>query len=132
MRLSWMLLVAVAVTGCVHVRSKDTLPTNGQEVKFDEVVILGDLELEKLNDEELFAQGTSFYAAEDFTQAARYFGRICDFHPQSKHLRPALYNAGLALEKLKAWEDAWVRFSVLSDPAKGTGDALDASFRVAE
>lgn len=125
-----MLLVAVAVTGCVHAQGA-TFPKGAQEVKFDEVVITGDLELEKLNDEELFAAGTSFYAAEDFTQAARYFGRICDFHQQSKHYRPALYNAGLALEKLKAWDDAWVRFSVISDP-KSTGDAMDAAFRVAE
>lgn len=130
MRLMQMWLIAVAVTGCVHARG--TTGPRGQEVKFDEVVITGDLELEKLNDEELFAAGTSFYAAEDYRQAARYFGRICDFHPKSKHYRPSLYNAGLALEKLKAWEDAWVRFSVLSDPVKGTGDALDAAFRVAE
>lgn len=130
MRLTRMLLIAVAATGCVTTKGAGTFP-RGQEVKFDEVVITGDLELEKLNDEELFAAGTSFYAAEDYTQAARYFGRICDFHQQSKHYRPALYNAGLALEKLKAWEDAWVRFSVLSDP-KGNGDALDAAFRVAE
>ena len=134
MRHSLLLLVAVAVTGCVHVR-KDVSPggkdKNAQEVKFDEVTITGDLELEKLNDEELFAAATSYYAAEDYTQAARYFGRICDFHQKSKHYRPALYNAGLALEKIKAWEDAWVRFSVLSDP-KANGDALDAAFRVAE
>ncbi len=129
---SWVLLVAVAVTGCVHTKTAQVLtPANAQEVKFDEVLITGDLELEKLNDEELFAAATSFYAAEDFAQAARYFGRICDFHPQSKHYRPALYNAGLALEKLKAWDDAWVRFSVLADPTKN-GDALDAAFRVAE
>ncbi len=132
MRHSLLLLVAVAVTGCVHVRKDVAVKDkNAQEVKFDEVTITGDLELEKLNDEELFAAATSYYAAEDYTQAARYFGRICDFHQKSKHYRPALYNAGLALEKLKAWEDAWVRFSVLSDP-KANGDALDAAFRVAE
>src|SRR3990167_4917446 len=114
MRLTRMLLIAVAATGCVTTKGASNFP-KGHEVKFDEVVILGDLDLEKLNDEELFAAGTSFYAAQDYTQAARYFGRICDFHQQSKHYRPALYNAGLALEKLKAWDDAWGRFSVLSD-----------------
>lgn len=132
---SWVLLVAAVVSGCVHTRGTgrgDVPPgTPAQEVKFDGILITGDLELEKLNDEELFAAATSFYAAEDFAQAARYFGRICDFHQQSKHYRPALYNAGLALEKVKAWDDAWVRFSVLAD-AKGNGDALDAAFRVAE
>ncbi len=117
------------VTGCAH--TKGSVAANTQEVRFDEVLITGDLELEKLNDEELFAAATSFYAAEDFAQAARYFGRIGDFHQQSKHYRPALYNAGLAHEKLKQWEEAWVRFSPLSEP-KGTGDGLDAAFRLAE
>lgn len=125
-----ILLAALAfasLVGCAHGRA-----ANAQEVAFDEVTITGDLELDKLNDEELFAAGTSFFAAEDYAQAARYFGRICDFHANSPHRRAALYNAGLALEKLKAWDDAWVRFNELADPAKGTGDALDASYRVAE
>lgn len=120
-------LAFASLTGCAHGRA-----ANVQEVTFDEVTITGDLELDRLNDEELFAAGTSFFAAGDYAQAARYFGRICDFHATSKHRRAALYNAGLALEKLKAWEDAWSRFSELADPAKGTGDALDASFRLAE
>ena len=128
--LTSLTLLTLALTGCVHAPPKPGGPT-GQEVHFDDLLITGDLDLEKLNDEELFAAATSFYAAEEYAQAARYFGRICDFHATSKHYRPALYNAGLALEKLKAWDDAWVRFSVLAD-AKGTGDSLDAAFRVAE
>ena len=127
---SWIYLAAVAAAGCVHTGGASSAGV--RELKFDEVVITGDLELEKLNDEELFAAATSFYAAQDYGQAARYFGRICDFHQQSKNYRPALYNAGLAHEKLKQWDDAWARFSPLADPAHGTGDALDASFRIAE
>lgn len=132
LRSSFLLVLFVLGTGCVHLRGAHGDPANAQQVKFEEVVITGDLELEKLNDEELFAAGTSFYAAEDWAQAARYFGRICDFHPNSPHRRLALYNAGLSLEKLKQWDDAWVRFTALADAAKGTGDALDAAFRVAE
>jgi TolA-binding protein len=123
-------VVVVAAAGCVRNLRPDQ--TDKPTVEFDPVVITGDLELEKLNDEELFAAGTSFYAAEDFAQAARYFGRLADFFPKSKHRREALYNAGLALEKVKMWEEAHQRFSELSDPQKGTGDALDAAFRVAE
>ncbi len=133
----WLGAVAALVAmGCAHTKAPVVATVDAkskaQEVRFDETLIIGDLELEKLNDEELFAAGTSFYAAEDYTQAARYFGRICDFHPESKHRREALYNAGLALEKLKQWHDAWARFSEIADPAKGEGDSLDASFRVAE
>ncbi|MEW5738375.1 MAG: tetratricopeptide repeat protein [Myxococcota bacterium] len=125
---SLSLLAFSSLLGCAHTRGSGDM----QRVDFDEVLITGDLELNKLNDEELFAAATSFFAAEDYAQAARYFGRICDFHPQSPHYRAALYNAGLSLEKLKAWDEAWVRFTALADPAKGTGDALDASYRVAE
>lgn len=125
--------VALSLCACVHTKGAGKgASVTGQEVRFEEVVITGDLELEKLNDEELFAAATSFYAAEDFAQAARYFGRLADFHPTSRHRRAALYNAGLALEKLKAWDEANARFTELADPAKGVGDALDASFRLAE
>lgn len=129
MRLLLALIAAAGLLGCAHVAVK---PLAVHQVQFDDVVITGDLELDKLNDEELFAAATTFYAAEDWAQAARYFSRICDFHPNSKHRRLALYNAGLSFEKLKAWEEAFVRFSELSEPAKGTGDSLDAAYRVAE
>ena len=133
-RALWVgLCVALSTSACVHTSAAGTAKPDlrGREVKFDEVTITGDLELDKLNDEELFAAGTSFYAAEDWAQAARYFGRICDFHQASKHRRLALYNAGLSLEKLKSWEEAFARFSELADP-RGFGDALDAAFRKAE
>jgi TolA-binding protein len=120
---------AVLLSGCLLRSAK---PDKVEEVRFDPLVITGDLDLEKLNDEELFAAGTSFYAAEDWAQAARYFGRLADFFPNSKHRRAALYNAGLAAEKAKVWEEAYQRFSELSDPVKGTGDSLDAAYRVAE
>jgi tetratricopeptide (TPR) repeat protein len=121
---------AVVLSGCL---ARSARPDGKvDEVRFDPMVITGDLDLEKLNDEELFAAGTSFYAAEEWAQAARYFGRLADFFPNSKHRRLALYNAGLSAEKGKMWEDAYQRFSELSDPVKGTGDALDAAYRVAE
>ncbi len=122
-------LLLLVLSGCVHTRA--TAVADKQVLRFDEELIVGDLELDKLNAEELFAAATSFYAAEDYAQAARYFGRIGDFHQTSKHYRPALYNAGLALEKIRAWDDAWSRFSMLAD-VKGWGDGLDAAFRLAE
>ncbi|MGQ0505384.1 MAG: tetratricopeptide repeat protein [Myxococcaceae bacterium] len=127
-RLSLLGLALLGASGCFRA----VRPGTPREIEFEEVTIRGDLELEKLNDEELFAGGSSAFAAGDFKQAARYFGRLADFHPKSKHRRSALYNAGLAHEKNKEWEDAYQRFSELSDPHKGTDDALDASFRVAE
>jgi tetratricopeptide (TPR) repeat protein len=124
-------LCFVAV-GCVGPRAAGPAGAKPVELAFEAIQITGDLELEKLNDEELFAGGTAAFAAADHRRAARYFGRLADFHPHSRHRRPSLYNAGLAHERLKEWDQAYQRFSELSDPQRGTGDALDAAFRVAE
>lgn len=132
----WVAALGLAVTGCRTTGAAARADGQGtppkQEIQFDPVTVTADLELDKLNDEELFAGGTSAFAANDFKQAARYFGRLADFHPDSRHRRAALYNAGLAHQRLKEWEEAGHRFSELADPAKGQGDALDAAFRVAE
>lgn len=131
----WVAALGVAVSGCrtTGAASKEAAQAAPrQEIHFDAVTVTADLELDKLNDEELFAGGTSAFAANDFQQAARYFGRLVDFFPDSRHRRAALYNAGLAHQRLKEWEEAGHRFSELSDPVKGQGDALDAAFRVAE
>jgi tetratricopeptide (TPR) repeat protein len=125
------LLAALLGAACAHAPLAAVEPTRPTEV-LAPLSITGDLRLEQLNDEELFAAGTTFYAATEFEQAARYFGRICDFHETSAHRREALYNAGLALEKLAQWEEALTRFQPLADPSRGTGDSLDASFRLAE
>ncbi len=136
MSATWRRWVLVGVLGLVGCRTTGTgvrdTQAPRQEVQFDAVTVTGDLELSSLNDEELFAGGTSAFAAEDFKQAARYFGRLVDFFPYSRHRRAALYNAGLAHERLEQWEEAWLRFSELADAEKGTGDALEAAFRVAE
>ncbi|MFY1830017.1 tetratricopeptide repeat protein [Myxococcus fulvus] len=136
-RWGWVLALGLGVAGCRTTGaagSSDTaqVAPAKQEIEFDAVTVTADLELDKLNDEELFAGGTSAFAANDFKQAARFFGRLVDFHPQSQHRRAALYNAGLAHQRLKEWEEAWLRFSELADAKAGQGDALDAAFRVAE
>ncbi len=128
--------LGLAVSGCrttgSAARADGQQVPPKQELEFDPVTVTADLELDKLNDEELFAGGTSAFAANDFKQAARYFGRLVDFHPDSKHRRQALYNAGLSHQRLKEWEEAGHRFSELADAEKGQDDALDAAFRVAE
>ncbi|WP_375767336.1 tetratricopeptide repeat protein [Archangium gephyra] len=134
---TWRKWVLVGVLGLVGCRTtgtavRETSETPRQQVQFDPVTVTADLELASLNDEELFAGGTSAFAANDFARAARYFGRLADFHPQSKHREEALYNAGLAHERLEQWDEAYLRFSELADAEKGTGDALDAAFRMAE
>ena len=126
----WVGAAAFWLAGCATLAPAPRPPL--EVVKFDPAVVRGDLELEKLNDEELFAQGSSAYAANEWKQAARYFDRLADFHRESPHLRAARYNSGLAHERLEEWEAARGRFAELADAAKGQGDALDATFRLAE
>ncbi|MBJ6759406.1 tetratricopeptide repeat protein [Myxococcaceae bacterium JPH2] len=131
----WLGLLGLGLAGCRTTGTAvkpDAPPVTKQVLEFEPVTVTADLELDRLNDEELFAGGTSAFAANDFKQAARYFGRLVDFHPNSPHRRQALYNAGLSHQRLKEWEEAWHRFSELADAAHGQDDALDAAFRVAE
>jgi tetratricopeptide (TPR) repeat protein len=90
-----------------------------------------DLELAGKNDEELFAVGTAAYGAKDWARAAAAFARIADRFPGSRHEAAALFDAGLAYEKLSEWRLALERFRALSRGYDGP-DALEAAFKVAE
>ena len=93
--------------------------------------VQGDLALARMNDEELFAAGSSAFAAGDSKRAAACFERLVIAFPESPHLRQAHFNAGLALERLEDWDAARRHFIEIAD-ASGTGDALDAAFHHAE
>jgi tetratricopeptide (TPR) repeat protein len=91
----------------------------------------GDLALVGKNDEELFAIGQAAFAARDFEGAAAAFDRLVDLHPGSKREAVALYNAGVAHERLEQWRLALDRFLAMERRYAGP-DALEASFKVAE
>jgi tetratricopeptide (TPR) repeat protein len=93
--------------------------------------IRADLALLKMNDEELFAAGSSAFAAGDPTRAATCFERLVTAFPDSPHRIRARFNAGLARERMENWDAARQHFSEIADPL-GTGDALDAAFHQAE
>ena len=90
-----------------------------------------DLELQGKNDEELFAVGTAAFSTGDYRRAAAAFGRLADLHPTSRHEAAALYDAGLAHERLEEWRPALERFRALERRYVGP-DAVEASFRTAE
>jgi tetratricopeptide (TPR) repeat protein len=90
-----------------------------------------DLELAGKNDEELFAIGTAAYGATDYARAAAAFARLADLFPTSRHEAAALFNAGLAYERVDEWRLALERFRTLERRYEGP-DAIEAAFRVAE
>ncbi len=93
--------------------------------------VRGDAALARLNAEELFANGTSAYANTDWARAAACFERLELAFPESPHRVLAVYNAGLARERMGDWEEARAHFATIAN-AGGTGDALDAAFHLAE
>ena len=90
-----------------------------------------ELDLVDKNDEELFAVGSAAFAASDYRRAAAAFARLADLFPESRHHATALYDAGLAYERLEEWRLALERFRTLEKGYLGA-DAVEASFRVAE
>lgn len=132
---SLVAVCALAVTACATTSPSGKGSRPGV-LQFEPILVTPgpkeEMDLAGLNDEELFALGTSSFAAEDFEKAARCFSRIADAYPGSKHRAEAAFNAGLTLERLGKFAEALERFKSLMDPAKGHGDALDASFRAAE
>ncbi|MBF5044703.1 tetratricopeptide repeat protein [Aggregicoccus sp. 17bor-14] len=136
-RRGWMLVgsLALGLAGCSgasRAGHEADARAQRQEVAYPPEQVVGDPGLEGLNDAELHAKGTAAFAAGDFALAARVFDRIIDRFPQSAHRRDALLQSGLAYERTEGWADAQARFAQLADPVHGTGDALEASFRLAE
>lgn len=117
-------------TGCatLHPPSGGTPQANALSPE----TIEADARLGRMNDEELFAEGTAALGAGDFERAGRMFDRLVDAFPKSRHWRSAVLQAGVCDEHLKRWDAARERFSAIADPTHGTGEALDAAFRLAE
>ncbi len=90
-----------------------------------------DLELEGKNDAELFAIGTAAFGSGEYARAAAAFSRLADLFPSSRHEPAALFNAGLAFERIDEWRLALERFRILEQKYEGP-DAIEASFRIAE
>ncbi len=95
------------------------------------VVTPADLELVGKNDEELFAIGQAAFAARDFARASAAFDRLVVVHPGSRRAATALYNGGVAHERLEQWRVALERFQAMTRQFTGP-DALEAAFRIAE
>jgi tetratricopeptide (TPR) repeat protein len=86
----------------------------------------------RLNEEELFAAGTAAFGEEAFDSAARCFGQLAEFFPESRYRVEALYKAGESHQRLKEWEAALKRFGAVADPEAPEGLHLEGAFRQAE
>ena len=136
-RLAFPLAVSLAVAlGCATARPPPATPGPGrpsvvtfppEELKVSPL----DLELSGKNDEELFAIGTAAYGAGEYGRAAAAFARLADRFSGSRHDAAALFDAGLAYQRLEEWRLALERFRAFERRYEGP-DALEASFKAAE
>jgi len=143
MRRSLLLSLSAAVLACASVRTPPapaspaapaSAAPKAAEISFppEEVkVSRAELELAGKNDEELLAIGTAAYEAGDHRRAAAAFARLADLFPASRHEATALFDAGLAYERLEEWRLALERFRTLERRYDGP-DSLEASFKAAE
>jgi tetratricopeptide (TPR) repeat protein len=119
------------LAGCATSRPATTGPAQlAYEPEHIEVTP-ADLALAGKNDEELFAVGQAAFAAKEFERAAAAFDRLVDLHPGSKREAVALYDGGVAHQRLEQWRLALERFRAMVRKYTGP-DALEASFRIAE
>jgi TolA-binding protein len=137
-RLPAALAIALALAGCAGAQRAGApaaaAPETRPAVSFppEEVKVAPiDLELAGKNDEELFAIGTAAFGAGDLARAAAAFARLADLFPSSRHEAAALFDAGLAYERLDEWRLALERFRTLARKYEGP-DAIEAGFRIAE
>jgi tetratricopeptide (TPR) repeat protein len=111
-----------------------TAPTGPTQLAYEPQrieVTPADLSLAGKNDEELFAIGQAAFASKEFERAAAAFDRLVDLHPGSKREAVALYNGGVAHERLDQWRLALERFRTMERRYAGP-DALESAFRIAE
>jgi tetratricopeptide (TPR) repeat protein len=121
--------LTLLASGCATLGPKpEPRPTR----TFPAITVEGDPRLARMNDEELFAEGTAAYSAGELERAELLFVRLLTAFPDSRHAAAASYKAGLCAEQLGRWPDARARFAAVANPERGTGEALEAAFRLAE
>jgi tetratricopeptide (TPR) repeat protein len=124
--LAWLALLA----GCTTTRPAPGPVHLAYEPQHIEVGPV-DLELAGKNDEELFAIGQAALAAQAFERASTAFDRLVALHPGSRRVDAALYQGGLAEERLERWGPALERFRAMQRRPDGP-ETLQAAFRIAE
>ncbi len=129
-RLSVLLFAAAFATACAAGR---VARAPGERLDFEESLILATpAELAKLDDRTLFSRGASAFAAREDAKASLYFGRLVEAYPRSKYFEESAYKGGVASLRLARYAEAIERLKLIADAANGTGDSLQAAFRLSE
>ncbi len=80
---------------------------------------------------DLLQLGNEQFSAEAYARAVTLFERLVADFPGSEHVPAALYNGGLAFEKMGKWGEAARSFSAVVDAHPESSSHKDAFFRLA-
>ncbi|MDX9722691.1 MAG: tetratricopeptide repeat protein [Myxococcota bacterium] len=78
----------------------------------------------------LFEKANNLYQAEEYAAAAAEYERIANENPEFENIHLALYNAGVAYEKIRRYESAMRLYRRVYTEYNETDEAADALYRV--
>jgi tetratricopeptide (TPR) repeat protein len=105
-----------------------------ENIKLDPMLIrVGpDGESEAVDVSEVFKKAYESYSDRRYEKAARHYEFIIEYFEDSRYYMPALYNLGLAYEKLERWDAAAGVYERIIEEEPEGDDAKDAYFRLAQ
>ena len=89
-----------------------------------------DLRLRDIKYGALFQKARKLFEAEEYAAAAKEYERIADENPEFENIHLALYNAGVAYERIKRYESAMRLYRRVYNEYNETEEAADALYRV--
>jgi tetratricopeptide (TPR) repeat protein len=126
--------------GCAHAparpsgqaqdRSPAVLRFDEEPMKVEAVRGSAGTRIEAYDAAGLFEQAGQDLEAERFAEAAAAYDRLVAEFPRSRFTAAALYNAGLAYEGLRRWDDAAERYRRRAEAGGKEGDMQDALHRM--
>lgn len=79
---------------------------------------------------ELFEMAGKALSEKRYDDAIRHYEKVIKEFPDSRFMKAALYNCGLAHQGKKDWQVGIEKFQRLATEFEGTGDAKDALFQI--
>ena len=127
-----LLALTLVACGGANVK-KENKVTGSERLDLDPMLIRPDGEgsLETIDVGELFERAFVRFSERRFEEAVSDYEVIIRHFPKSRFFLPALYNAGLAYERLARWEDASRMYQTIIKEFPTKKDTNDAYFRLA-
>lgn len=128
-RVIGLLVATLFVGGCT---ATTTTQVAHDAIELDPMVLLhsGD-EVRTLEARPLFKQGTELYGDGKYEEALARFGDVARFFPDSNYAPHARFNAGLALMRLKRYDEALEAFGAARSTLLEDRDRWDARLQQA-